>query len=76
MDKRGPTYHLSSPFRTPRNTICAVSPEELERAIGIIEDLFVINGVPPQVFIQWGVTPGTLYHAFNHLGLKLPDDLW
>ncbi|KAF8351972.1 hypothetical protein F5887DRAFT_933271 [Amanita rubescens] len=53
-----------------------LSPEELERAIGIIEDLFIVDGVPPHVFIQCGVSPGTLYHAFNHLGLKLPDDFW
>ncbi|KAF8625093.1 hypothetical protein AX15_005572 [Amanita polypyramis BW_CC] len=53
-----------------------LSPEELRRAIGIIEDLFLVNGVPPYVFIQCGISPGTLYHAFNHLGLKLPDDLW
>jgi hypothetical protein len=53
-----------------------VSPEELERAIGIIEELSIVDKVPPHVFIQCGVSPGTLYHAFNHLGLKLPDDLW
>ena len=53
-----------------------VSPEELERAIGIIEELSIVDRVPPHVFIQCGVSPGTLYHAFNHLGLELPDDLW
>lgn len=53
-----------------------LSPEELERAIRIIEELFIVDGVPPHVFIQCGVSPGTLYHAFNYLGIKLPDDLW
>jgi hypothetical protein len=60
----------------PLGQRATVSPEELERAIGIIEDLFIVDGVPPHVFIQCGVSPGTLYHAFNHLGLKFPDDLW
>ncbi|KAF8743560.1 hypothetical protein AX14_002109 [Amanita brunnescens Koide BX004] len=76
-DGRDNCHMSSAPLQKHREPPRSpLSPEELERAIGIIEELSIVDKVPPHVFIQCGVSPGTLYHAFNHLGLKLPDDLW
>ncbi|KIL66120.1 hypothetical protein M378DRAFT_23648 [Amanita muscaria Koide BX008] len=61
-------YGCRHDHKAPKSPL---SPEELERAIGIIEELSVMNGVPPDVFVQSGVSPGTLYHAFKHLGHTL-----
>ncbi|KAM6501225.1 hypothetical protein JOM56_004239 [Amanita muscaria] len=67
-EDQGEEYGHHHDHKAPKSPL---SPEELERAIGIIEELSVVNGVPPDVFVQSGVSPGTLYHAFKHLGHTL-----